>query len=666
MAKVSGKNKKRVIITFGIISVLILLLAFRLAWIQVVKAEEYSDMAIDQQTSDIPIEAKRGSILDRNGEKLATSAACYTVWVRPSDVKKVYTTDNEIKEISGELAMVLDMDAAEVLEKITKKQALIKIAKYLDKETADKVRELDIYGIELAENAKRYYPLGDFASQLLGSVNDDNEGRSGVEFQYDEYLSGIAGRWIKNTDLNGNTLAYGEEKYYQAEDGLNVVLTIDEVLQHYAENAVANGMKETNASRIMCLVMDPATGDVLAMATNPGFDPNEPLTPVKKSEQKKFDNMTTEEQGTYLNQMWRNPIISDTYEPGSTFKLVTTSAALEEGVTTISTKYHCNVGYTVPGTRVTLHCWSTVPHGEETLKQAVGNSCNPVQIQLAMKMGEDKYYDYLEMFGITSVSLTHIDLPGEATAQVQPKDLIGPVELATMSYGQGVAVTPMQLVTAVCAIGNDGVLMQPRVVKELTDSDGDTVKTFETKEVRKVISSKTADEMKEIMEYVVAEGGGGKAKVAGYRIGGKTGTADKPSATGGYSEDTYSSFIGMAPMDDPKFVILVVVDSPKGIQFGSTTAAPIAKEFMENALPYLGINPKYTKEEEKALKSEYVYVPDVKGKSYSDAIGILGKYGLEYQATPKQSDDEDFIVVEQYPKAGKKIKKGGKVYLYRE
>ncbi len=666
MARVSGKNKKRVIITFGIISVLILLLSFRLAWIQVVKAEEYSGMAIDQQTSDIPIEAKRGSILDRNGEKLATSAACYTVWARPSDVKKAYTTDKEIKEISGKLAMVLDMEAAEVEEKITKQQALIKIAKYLDKETADKIRELEIYGIELAENAKRYYPLGDFASQLLGSVNDDNEGRSGVEFQYDEYLSGVAGRWIKNTDLNGNSLAYGEEKYYQAEDGLNVVLTIDEVLQHYAENAVANGMKETNASRIMCLVMDPATGDVLAMATNPGFDPNEPLTPVKKSEQKKFDKMTTEEQGTYLNQMWRNPIISDTYEPGSTFKLLTTSSALEEGVTSLTTKYQCNVGYEVPGTHVTLHCWSSVPHGTETLKEAVGNSCNPVQIQMAMKLGKEKYYDYLEMFGITSVSLTHIDLPGEATAQVQPEDLIGPVELATISYGQGVAVTPIQLVSAVCAIGNDGVLMQPRVVKELTDSNGDTVKTFETKEVRKVISSKTADEMKEIMEYVVSEGGGGKAKVAGYRIGGKTGTADKPSATGGYSEDTYSSFIGMAPMDDPQFVILVVVDSPKGIQFGSTTAAPIAKEFMENALPYLGVNPKYTEEEEKALKSEYVYVPNVKGKSYSAAIGVLGKYDLEYQAIPKESEDEDFTVVEQYPKAGKKIKKGGKVYLYRE
>lgn len=666
MARVSGKNKKRIIITFGIIMVLMLLLAFRLAWIQVVKAEEYSEMAIDQQTSDIPLEAKRGSIYDRNGEELATSAACYTVWARPAQIKENYTNDSQIKEVSSKLAVVLDMDSSEIEEKLTKEQALIKIAKYLDKATADKVKDLKITGIEIAENTKRYYPMGNFASQLLGSVNDDNEGRTGVELQYDEYLSGVAGRWIKNTDINGNTLSYGMEQYYQAEDGLNVVLTIDEVLQHYAENAIANGMKETEANSILCLVMDPKTGDILAMASNPGFDPNNPLEPDSESELTAFEKMTDEEQTAYLNQMWRNPMVSDTYEPGSTFKLITVSSALESGITTMSNQYTCNVSYTIPGTKVTLHCWSSRAHGTQSLKEAVGNSCNPVMMQLGLAMGKETFYDYLKMYGITATSKTGIDLPGEANAIVQVEENIGPVEVATMSYGHGVAITPIQLITAVSAIGNDGVLMQPRVVKELTDSDGNTVKTFETKEIRKVISSKTAEEMKEIMEYVVSEGGGGNAKIAGYRIGGKTGTADKPDASGGYGSDTWSSFIGMAPMDDPQFVVLVVVDSPEGIQFGSSTAAPIAKEFMENALPYLGINPTYTKEEEKELKSEYVYVPDVTDKNYSDAIGILGSYGLEYQVTPKTTSKKDFVVVDQYPKAGKKIKKGGKVYLYRE
>lgn len=662
MAKVTGKNRIRIVYAFMIICALILALSFRLAWVQIVRADEYSEKAVNQQTSDIPIDAKRGSILDTNGKELATSATCYTLWAHPEDIKNNYDK-KKIGEISTKLAVILEKDASEIEDLITKKQALTKIAKYLGRDTADKIREMEVFGLELAENTKRYYPLGNFASQLLGSVNDDGHGTVGVELQYDEYLSGVAGRWIKNTDLNGNTLVNGSEAYYQAEDGLNVVLTIDEVLQHYAENAIAKGIRKTKASRVWCLVMDPKTGDVLAMATNPGFDPNNPFEPADKTALELFNEMSDEEQSAYLSKMWRNPIVSDTYEPGSTFKLLTTSSALEEGVATPDTHFYCNVGYTIPGTNETLHCWSPVPHKDETLTVAVGNSCNPVQMQLALAMGKETYYDYLNMFGITAK--TGIDLPAESAAIIQDKDAIGPVELATMSYGQGIAITPIQLVTAVCAIGNDGVLMEPRVVKELRDENGKAVKTFETRELKKIISSKTASEMKEIMEYVVAEGGGGNAQVPGYRIGGKTGTADK-AVNGTYSNDTYSSFIGMAPMEDPKFVVLVVVDSPQGVQFGSATAAPIAKDFLENALPYMGVSPNYTDEEAKNLSSGYVYVPDVTGKSYSDAIGILGKYGLKYKATPSSASKSDFKVVDQYPKAGSKLSKGGKVYLYRE
>ena len=665
MAGINKTHKKRILSAFILIALFVTALSVRLAWIQIVSADELTEKAVEQQTSDIPIEAKRGAIYDRNGKELATSATCYTVWARPPQIAENYTTEEKLDDVSNKLAVVLDMKSNEVKKKLKKDQALIKIAKYLDKETCDKVRDLDIIGIEIAENTKRYYPLGNFASQLLGSVNDDNVGRSGIEQEYNEYLSGVAGRWIKNTDINGNALSYGKDTYYQAENGLNVVLTIDEVLQHYAENAIANGLKETDASRVMCLVMDPKTGDVLAMATNPGFDPNDASEPVTKEEQEKLSEMSDEKQAEYLSAMWRNPIVSDTYEPGSTFKLLTTSAALEEGVSTPDTLYTCNVGYEVPGTGWTLHCWSKTPHGLQSLTEAVGNSCNPVQIQLALAMGKKTYYDYLEMFGITANSLTNIDLPAEAMAQIQAEEDIGNIELATISYGQGIAVTPVQLVAAVSAIGNDGVLMQPRVVKELTDDNGKTVKSFETKTVRKVISSKTAKEVQKIMEYVVSEGGGGNAQIAGYRIGGKTGTADKPSEDGGYSDDTYSSFIGIAPMDDPQLTVLVVVDSPRGVQFGSATAAPIAKEFLENALPYLGIAPQYTDDEAEELKASYVYVPDVTGKSYSNAIGILGKHNLKYKAVPEQGKD-DFKVVDQYPKAGEKVKKGSKVYLYRE
>lgn len=659
MAKVGVKNKKRIIIAFGIISALMVLLLFRVAWIQIVKADEYGAIAVNQQTSDIPLEAKRGSIFDRNGQELASSATCYSVWVRPGQIAENYSKD-KIEELSKKLAVILGKDEADVEKSLKTKESLVKIAKYLDKDTVDKVRALKITGLETAENTKRNYPLGNFASQVLGSVSDDNEGRTGIEQEYDSYLSGIAGRWIKNTDINGNVLAYGKEKYFQAEDGLNVVLTVDEVLQHYAENAIEEGMEKTKADKITCIVMNPKTGDILAMAQTPGFNPNEATSPATDEEKEAYKELSGEEQSAYLSRMWRNSMISDTYEPGSTFKLITTSAALEEGIATPDSHYTCNGAYDVDGT--VLHCWGNSVHGDQTITEAVGNSCNPVQIQLALAMGKDTYYNYLEMFGFTEK--TQVDLPAEAEALIQNRENIGNVELATMGYGQGIAVTPIELLTAICSIGNDGVLMQPRIVSKLTDSNGKTVKEYKTKQARKVLSSKTAKEMCEIMEYEVSEGGGGTAKIAGYRIGGKTGTANK-AKNGTYSKDTYSSFVSMAPMDDPKLAVLVVVDSPKGAYYGSLTAAPIVKQFYTNALPYLEIEPRYT-DEEKAANPNNIYVPDVTNRSFSDAAGILGSHGLKAESVPAEASSEDFEVKAQYPKAGQKAEKNGTVYLYNQ
>lgn len=653
-------NKKRVIQAFIIIMALIFVLALRTAWIQIVKADEYSEKATNQQMSDIPIEAKRGSIYDSNGQELAASATCYAVWVRPSQIEKNYSTQ-KIDELSKKLAVILNKKSSTVKKDLTSKQTLVKIAKYLDKTTCDKVRALKISGLEIAENTKRYYPLGTSAAQLLGSVNDDNEGRTGIESQFDGYLSGVAGRWIKETDINGDTLSYGSQKYYQAKDGYNVQLTIDEVLQHYAEKAIAAGMTKTRAKRIMCLVMNPKTGDILAMATNPSFDPNDATEPSTAVSRKYFSSLSLKKQGQYLSEMWKNPLVSDLYEPGSTFKLVTTSAALEEGVTTPTTHYYDTGSIRVDDT--TLHCWNLAGHGAETLVQAVGNSCNPVQVRLALKMGKKKYYNYLEMFGITDI--THVDLPAETSAIIKDESSLSNVDLATMAFGQGIAVTPIQLLTAVCSIGNDGVIMKPRIVEKLTDSSGKTVKEYKTQKVRKVISSKTASEMKDIMEYVVSKGGGGNAKITGYRIGGKTGTANKV-ANGKYTDNTWSSFVGMAPMENPKLAILVIVDSPKGVQYGSATAAPIARSFLKNALTYLEIAPNYTEAEKKEMGSGTVYVPDLKGKSYSDAIGILGSSGLKYKVSPTVSGNKDFTIVDQYPKAGKKAEKGDTIYLYRK
>lgn len=658
------KSKKRLVIGFAALFAVMALLCFRTGWVQIVKGKEYSQKATEQQTRDVPIEAKRGVIYDRNYEELAISATCYSVWARPTNVASGDTLEEKeasINKAASTLAKILDKDEKEIRELLTKEQSLVKVDKYLDKDTADKIRKADLSGIEIAEDVKRYYPLNAFLSHTLGSVTDDNTGLSGLELQYNSYLSGVSGRWIKNTDISGNSLAYGEEKYYQAEDGLGLVLTIDETIQHYVEKSIATVQKNTSADRVMAIMMDPKTGDILALAQTPEFDPNDPKTPLKKSEQKKLASMTDSEKMDYWNDMWRNSLISDVYEPGSTFKLLTTAMALEEGKTTTSETFTCT-GY-INVANETLKCWKYyAPHGTQTLTEAVGNSCNPVFVTLAQRLGIDTFYNYLETFGITEK--TGIDFPGEGTSILQNKEKAGPVGLATMGYGQGVAVTPIQLITAISSLGNEGKLMKPRLVKALVDEDGNVVKEFDTEIVRQTVSKKTAEEMCEIMEFVVAEGGAGTAKVEGYRVGGKTGTANK-AKNGGYSEQTYSSFIGMAPMDDPQVAVLVIVDNPKGVKYGSQTAAPGAKLILEDTLRYLDLQPKYTEEEKEELSKDQVTVPDLVGEGLEDAIGILGGDGLEYKASGG-TQDESFVVQDQYPKAGEKIDRGGTVYLYRK
>ncbi len=665
MAKVKSINKNRLLFAFGAMTTLLGLLVFRVAWIQIVKGDEYTDIAIDQQTSDIPIEAKRGAIYDRNGEELASSATCYTLWVRPAQFTGAYS-EEKAAEVASQLAVILDTDASTLEEKLTDTDnVLARIADGLENSEAEEIKELQITGLEISEGTERFYPNGNFASVLLGSVNDEGTGRSGIELQYDQYLSGVAGRWVTDTDVNGNTLSYGEKVYYQAEDGLNVVLTIDEVIQHYLEDALADSMEETGAEGAWGVAMDPETGEILAMAVLPGFDPNDATTPLLEGEElEEYEALSAEEKTEYLSRMWRNPLVSDVYEPGSTLKLLTASAVLEEGLATPDTTYTCEGSYVVNG--ITLQCWASA-HGSLTLTEAVGNSCNPAHIQMALQLGNETYYDYLDLFGLTST--TGIDLPAEASSIVQEEDSVGSVELATMGYGHGIAITPIQLLTAISAIGNDGILVKPHLVKALTDSEGNVVKTFSTVEVKQVISETTAAEMLDIMEKEVSLYGGSTAKIEGYSIGGKTGTAYK--ATGGeYSSETYSSFICMAPMDDPKIAVLIILDSPTTAQYGSVTAAPAAKAFLEKTLPYMGITPQYD-DEETDSDDDYTYVPDVTGQTFEEAEAALEAAGLSYVIVPEISDEEgidisQLEVVDQYPKGGKRINKSNTVYLYRE
>ncbi|MBQ9931255.1 MAG: PASTA domain-containing protein [Firmicutes bacterium] len=662
------KNKRRLLIFFIVVCVCAVALTFRIGQYQILQSEELSKMALEQQTQDIPLAASRGVIYDCNGVELAISAPTNTIWVRPGEVKAADTEEEsqyKIATTAQSLSDLLGMSYEDVYAVLTRERALVRLAKYVDKDTADAIREASLPGISIADDVKRYYPLGAFASHILGSTTDDNQGLAGIEARYDKYLSGTAGRWIKQADVTGDRLYFGQEKYYEAENGLNEVLTIDSVIQHYLEKSIQNVQESTQAKRVMCIVMDPKTGDVLAMGMTPDYDPNDPRTPLDPEEAEYVKSLSSEDQLTYWNEkMWRNPMVSDVYEPGSTFKLLTTAIALEEGVTSMSEKFKCTGYYTIA--RQTLKCWRYYnPHGEETMVQAVENSCNPVFIQLSQRLGVETMYNYFDLFGLTEK--TGIDYPGEGGNLLINQANVGPVELATIAYGQGIAVTPISMLTAVCSFGNDGMLMQPRLVKALTDENGDIVQTFEPVQVRQVVSSQTAADIRTIMESVVSEGGGGTAKIAGYHVGGKTGTANKV-VNGTYSDEAvYSSFVGMAPMDDPQVAVLMVVDEPQGVQYGSQTAAPGVKTILEETLLYMNIPPSYSEEEKKALEDTMTEVPDVTGENFSDAIGILGGKNLTYTVSPALTDvNEDFVVVDQYPKAGEKVQKDSTVYLYRE
>lgn len=654
------RSKKNLILVLMIVFGLIFLVALRVGYIQLVKGAEYKERALAQQTKDTPIEAERGTIYDSKGNKLAQSVKCYTVYVYPGEIGKYETKAKRkklINKTATELAEVLDMDADEVRDAIDGDSGQITLAKGLTRAEADEVRKCSLSGVTISQATKREYPNGTLAANVIGMVNDENTGQSGLELEYNNYLSGIAGRVVNYTDTNGDELSYSPENelYYEAENGCDIVTTIDPVIQSYTEEAINDVKKDTDSDRVFAIVMDTETGEILAMAQNPTFDPNDPYVPTTKSEKAKFDDMSQQEQSDYLSKMWRNTLICDVYEPGSVFKLLTTAIALEEDKTSMDSTYYCDGSVNIAGE--TLHCWNTGGHGTQSLKQAVGNSCNPVFMKLATDVGISKFYDYLDNFGITDT--TGIDFPAEGSAILQDEDSAGPVGVATIGFGQGVAVTPIQLITAISSLGNDGKLMKPRLVKSVKNKDGETVEELEPDVVRKTVSKETADEMCKIMEYVVSDGGAGTAAVKGYRVGGKTGTANKV-ANGGYSSFTDSSCLGMAPMSDPKLTVLVIADSPKGSKYGSVVAGPAVSKILEKSLKYLNIQPDSTNSSEEEDK---VKVPDVVGQSAGDAIGILAGAGLKYDMSDDAESDE-FIVVKQYPSAGSEVKKGTRIYLY--
>ena len=703
--------QRRMLAAFVLVFVIFSLLTFRVGWIQIVAAETYATKAAEYQIKDERLKPKRGSILDRNMNELAISTVSYRLWARLITDTEAEATpqDREEQKAQQEAAckLVSDVTGATV-ESIRKRfettQPLVRIASDLTKPQIEAIRtgikEKDITILEIEERSTRQYPLGSLAAKLIGSVNYDGDGQSGVEMTYENYLSGVAGRQIARTDGWGNALIGGEQARYDSMDGLNVVMTIDESIQYFVEDALFRGLERTQADRMMAVVYDPKTGDVLAMADTDPYDPNDPGRPISEEERELFGQLSAGEQAEYLSNMWRNPCISDVYDPGSPFKAITVSSGLEDGVVTPETWFNCSGSMQIYDAKI--QCWvHPGAHGGQTVRDGVANSCNPVMMQVVQALGYKRFYNYLELFGITEK--TGIDLPGEENPLVQNADEAGPVGLATMAFGQGLSVTPIQMVSAIGAIAYDGKLMVPRIVKGFADNEGNMVEEFAPKIRRQVLSENTAAETREILNYVSEFQPLPAAKIGGYNIGIKTGTTQK-LVDGEYSEsNVIGSMFVIAPIEDPQFVALVICDTPRVGYYGIGTAGPVVNEIAEELLRYLNIRPNYSEDEIEWLNNQKLSVPDYTGWMLADVkvsieaqgltsnIGtLLGDEPIEDEPagdvpadaapedpggdsvepskpsyTNKVNDLDGFLrVVDQYPKPGMRVAPGGMVFLY--
>lgn len=654
MAGISLTVKKRILFVLAGFFAVYMIITGRLVYIQIINSKEYQQKAMEQWTRDIPIPSKRGIIYDRNKKELAISATAYEVYVRPAEVKDKEAVANALVEVLG-------LDKQTALDKISVKKDTVIIKKKVDADKVKALREKELSGFVFIDDSKRFYPQSNFASYILGFTNNDNQGQDGVELTYEKYLNGFPGRNIKMTDAHGQELPGSDTKYFEPQDGLNLVLTIDEVIQHFAEKAAENALVENKAKRVTAIVMDPNTGDVLAMTSKPDYDNNDPRK-APDDLLDKWNTLSYADQYKELYKIWRNPAVSDTYEPGSTFKIITSAAGLEEGVVKPEDQFYCSGSVVVAGKR--LKCWRSYnPHGSETFVEGVMNSCNPVFIEVAQRLGKEKFYKYIKAFGFGAP--TNIKLPGEANGIVRNLSSVGPVELANNGFGQGISVTPIQLITAVSAVANGGNLMEPRIAKKLIDNDGNTVHEFQPRVVRQVISKETSATLRDILEKVVSGGTGKSAYIPGYKLAGKTGTAQK-AENGRYVDGKFvASFVGFAPANDPKAVVLVVIDEPGGYgHTGGLIATPVVKSIMSDTLRYMDVKPQYTEEEAKQLMKPAVKVPDVRNMNLKEAIKVLANAKLQYTMDGDIDYSLDSTVLDQMPKAGADITEGSSVLLY--
>ncbi len=646
---------------FAMVAVCLIFSIFigRIAWIQFIDGDKLKEMAYEQQSLERAVNPRRGTIYDATGKTiLAVSSTVNTVTVNPTNI----SSENKEK-VAEALSNIFELDYETVLKKVNKKTSIETIVRKVEKEKADELRvwmaanNIET-GINIDEDTKRYYPYNSLASQVIGFCGSDNQGLDGIEAIYEEELQGEKGRITKVTDANGGEIENEGENYTSAIDGNDLVLSIDATIQGIAEKYLEEACIDnvcTDGGNI--IVMNPKTGDILAMAGYPDYNLNEPYETTIEELQGSWDSLSETEQIAEMQKVWRNKAVADTYEPGSTFKLITASAALEEGITTTDKEgeFCCTGGITVAGVRIS--CWRYYnPHGSESLRQALMNSCNPVFIGLGQEIGVSKYYDYLEKFGL--LKRTGIDLPGEAGSIFLAEDKVGPVELATISFGQRFEITPIQMITAVSTIANKGTYVKPRIVKQIIDSETGEVTDVPVEETEGVISQKTAEDVLSMMGSVVAEGTGKNAQVAGYSIGGKTGTSEDGVNTGKY----VTSFIGVAPVSDPEVVVLITLYNPtgEGGHQGGGVAAPIGSQVLGEVLPYLEVQKDNVSEDD--IKEE-VEVPNVIGLTVSEAKKALEEAGLEISYEETEEDVSDRTVTSQVPANGIKIYEGTKVVV---
>ena len=658
MPYVSVNTKKRVLIMLALCILAVAVLFSRLVYIQIIKSEYYSQKAYTQQTRSKSVEAKRGTIYDTTGERiLAQSISTNIVTAVPNSVNK-----DKKEEIAQNLAKILELDKDEILNKLNKRVSSVTIATKVDQEKSkallEYINENEITGISVDEDMLRVYPYGTLLSHVLGFVGTDNQGLAGIEAYYDSNLSGNPGKIVASFDGGGRETPFTQEQYIAAEDGKDIVLTIDATIQSIVEKYLSKAVEENIAEYGSIIIMRPSTGEVLAMANYPTFDPNDPFTPNTQELKDSWENMSTSERSNALNQMWRNKAISDTQEPGSTFKLITSVAALEENIVNIDDKtFYCS-GYVKVGTW-DIKCWRYYnPHGSESLREGIMNSCNPVFMQVSQRMGIAAFMKYIRAFNLDSK--TGIDLPGEATGIMHDENAMTEVDLATSSFGQTIQITTIQTAVNYCAVANGGYLVQPYIVREIKSGSGNYDEQIESKVLKQIMSETTASEVMSALVDTVNFGTAKSAKISDYQIAGKTATGEN-----GRGDNTkyLAGFVGIAPANNPEVVVVMNLFDPKGPSGhgGATLCGPVVGSIIDEVLKYLDVQTDYVVSD---TENNEVIIPNITGKTYSEARQIVEESGFSLNTSSEFSDDT--IITKQVPKSGASLEPGAIIMAYKD